>query len=1106
MSPRRGRLTGFLALALGALFVFITAVPAWAQQGIGTVRGTVTDEVTGRPIASAQVFVQGLEALGSLSDAQGQFEINIPQGTHRITVRRVGYGTRSLTVSVTAGQTTDQSFTLTQVVILLDEVVVTGAGAATEKKRLGNTIASIKTTELENAPVANFSELIAAREPAVSVLPSGGLAGEGARIRIRGSSSLSQSNEPIIYVDGVRIDNGGNISANQFFFVGGGGSSSRLDDVNPNAIERVEILKGAAAATLYGTEASNGVIQIFTKKGSSGAPKFDFAAEWGVNNPNDQRIKRNTGFARDAAQASDLSGFWGNAPNCRKLSGGSCSGLAPFELFEIDYYDALFENGFNQAYSGSVSGGSNVFTYFVSGRFASDQGQITTADFDGNANDFNRKVQANANMEIIPHDKVRIRINSSVSDVHHETPENANNILGLLPSAMDAKPERATCDTSFGAGTPNGDGTCEGVGNPEGAIFATTREISQSEVGQEIRHYTISFQTQYSPLQELNLDATVGFDITSTETFEAFPFGWNVDGLSGFVPLGDRAIDSRNRREITVETKAQWDRRFGNISSTFVAGGQGFIARTTTKGGYGFDFPGPGLEVAGAAANVFLDETFLEVVNAGLFAQEQLGFNDVVFVTGGFRYDRNSAFGESTEGTLYPKASISIVPSDFASWNSTTLSTFRVRAAWGRSGLQPGAFDKFTTFAATASALGPGLTPDNLGNDDLKPEKSTEIELGAELGLFDNRLGIDFTWWDRVTKDALFSRQFAPSGGFSNEQIVNIGELSANGLEFNVNALLLNQPDLTVRVHGNASYITETITDLGGSPPLKVGGSYIRYRNWLVEGFAPGYFFGSQLLATQPGFFAVDTNGDGQPDSEAELLAFLSNPVSAGLGSTALRPLLEQCAASGPGPQPGTHLNCPLGKPTPDWQGSFGLNIGVLGNLEIGSLFEYKTGNFSYHNLTDAFRSTHPSIGRNFTKTTQAEATIMNPASTAEERLAAWRVFSEELKHLAPLSGLNAIVPADFLRWRELSLTYRLPNQFVQSKLGLRYMTLNAAFRNLVLWTRYDGIDPETNLVSRGGDPGSGGAATIDNNFGESIDAWGVPLPRRLVFSVRFGF
>ena len=128
MSPRRGRLTGFLALALGALFVFITAVPAWAQQGIGTVRGTVTDEVTGRPIASAQVFVQGLEALGSLSDAQGQFEINIPQGTHRITVRRVGYGTRSLTVTVTAGQTTDQNFALTQVVILLDEVVVTGAG------------------------------------------------------------------------------------------------------------------------------------------------------------------------------------------------------------------------------------------------------------------------------------------------------------------------------------------------------------------------------------------------------------------------------------------------------------------------------------------------------------------------------------------------------------------------------------------------------------------------------------------------------------------------------------------------------------------------------------------------------------------------------------------------------------------------------------------------------------------------------------------------------------------------------------------------------------------------------------------------------------------
>ncbi len=1098
MSPARSWLARFLTAGLVAVFCTATAA---AQQGIGTVRGVVTDDVSRRPISAAQVYVPGLEALGTITDSEGQFELNLPQGAHRLTVRRVGYATSGLNITVTAGQVTETNFQLKQVVILLDEVVVTGAGAATEKKRLGNTVASIKTSELENAPTANFSELLAGREPNVSVIPSGGYAGEGARIRIRGSASLSQSNEPIIYVDGIRVDNGGGIQGTNVGS-GGGGGTSRLDDINPDAIERVEILKGAAAATLYGTEASNGVIQIFTKKGAQGAPKFDFSLEVGATSPNSDRIKKNTGFVR-AGDEARLSQFWANSPICRNLSGGSCASMSAYDIFEVDYYDALFETGFNQAYSGSVSGGSSIFTYFVSGRFSSDQGQITTKPFDGLADDFNRLVQASANMEIIPHEKVRLRINSQVADVGHKTPENGNNIWGLIPSAMDAKPERATCDTSFGNGTPNGDGTCDPVGNPEGATFATTREIAQTFIEQDVRHYTLSLQTQYTPVAELSLDATVGLDYTSTENVIQWPFAWNVDGLAGADPLGNRGIDNRNRREITVETKAQWDARFGeNFSSTFVAGGQGFIARTTQKGGFGADFPGPGLGVAGAAASQSVSESFLEVVNAGAFAQEQFGLYDVVFLTGGLRYDRNSAFGEQTEGTLYPKASISIVPSDLPYWNIAPLSTFRVRAAWGKSGLQPGAFDKFTTFAATASALGPGLTPDNLGNDALEPEKATEIELGAEFGLFDNRLGLDFTWWDRSTKDALFSRQFAPSGGFTNQQIVNIGQVDANGLEFNLTGLVVNKPDFSVRFFGNAAYLTETVTDLGGSPPLKVGASYIRYRAWLVEGWSPGAFFGNRLLPTQPGFFAIDTNGDGQPDSEAEVLAFFANPVSSGFSSSAIRPLVENCDASQstPGPQSGP-FGCYLGKPTPDWQGSFGLNIGILGNLEISSLWEYKAGNFFVHNLTDSFRSTHSLIGRNFEQATAAERTLVDPSSTAQDRLAAWRVFSEELKHLAPLSGLNAVRPADFVRWRELSLTYRLPVDFVRSKLGLRYVTLNVAARNLALWTKYDGIDPELNLISRGND-----SNTAQGDFAQSLDAWGIPVPTRFTFNVRFGF
>ncbi len=1091
MSPT-GWFRGALVAVVAVMLSVGMAASAFAQ-GIGTVRGRVADEVSRRPLNAVQVYVPGTD-LGTLTDEDGQFQLNLAAGNYTIRVRRVGYSTTSQSVTIGAGQVAELNFAMAQNVIVLDEVVVTGAGAATEKKRLGNTIASIKTSELENAPTLNFSELISAREPGVVVSPSGGLAGEGARIRIRGVASLSQNNEPIVYVDGIRVDRGGGFGS-PLMFVGGGGAPSRLDDINPESIDRVEVLKGAAAATLYGTEASNGVIQIFTKKGARGAPQFDFTVEQGLASVNQGRYKTNTGFARDDATqttanfltASELSQFWGFQ-------------IQPFQIFEVDYFDPVLETGWVQSYSSSVSGGTSGLTYFVSGRFARENGPITGKEVGGIADDINKKVQGTANLEVVPSDKLKIRFTTQFSDLQHQTPENNNNIYGFMPSVMDAKPERATCKTSFGQGTPNGDGTCSPVGNPEGATFATTRETAQVLVSQSARHYLASLQTQYSPVSELILDATIGVDVTSVKDAEFFPFAWNVDLLSGARVAGRRDIADRRRREITLETKLQWDRRFGDkISSTFVAGGQGFISKNETDYGRGESFPGPGLEVVGAGAQQIAGENILEVVNAGAFAQEQIGYNNVVFLTVGGRYDRNSAFGESTSGTFYPKVSVSIVPSDLSTWNSRTFSTMRVRGALGQSGLQPGAFDKFTTFSAAASSLGPGLVADNLGNQDLKPEKSTEWEVGAEFGLFDDRLGIDFTYWDRATRDALYARQFATSGGFVNPQVVNIGRLDANGLEVAANALVYNQPNVTIRMFANASYLKETVTDLGGAPPIKVGGSYIRYRNWIREGYAPGAFFGAKLAPFAQGFTPFDVTGpggipDGQPDSEAELLAFFAVPRSldAISGSSAI--LLED------------GLESHLGKPTPDWQGSFGTNISLMGNLEIASTFEYKAGDFWVHNLTDAFRSTHPNIGRNFRKATEVELALVNPASTPEQRLAAAMTFATELKHLSPRSGLNAIEKGDYLRWRELSLTYRLPRAWVQRKLGVRYVTLNAAVRNLALWTGYSGIDPETNLISRGGDPGSAGETTLDQNFADGIDAWGVPLPRRFTFSLRFGF
>ncbi|RMD93531.1 MAG: SusC/RagA family TonB-linked outer membrane protein, partial [Calditrichaeota bacterium] len=228
--------------------LFGILIPGMLLAQTGNIAGKVVDAASGDPLPGASVLVQGMD-IGAATNVEGEYSISgVPVGTQTVVCRFIGYKTQIKTVKVSGGSVAEVNFKMRETVLQLDEVVVTGAGVASEKKRLGNTVATINSKSLEAAPITNFSEMIQAREPGVQVLTSGGLVGEGARIRIRGTASLSQSNEPIVYVDGVRVDNSGNFAG---VGAGGGGRPSRLDDIDPEAIERIEILKGAAAATLY---------------------------------------------------------------------------------------------------------------------------------------------------------------------------------------------------------------------------------------------------------------------------------------------------------------------------------------------------------------------------------------------------------------------------------------------------------------------------------------------------------------------------------------------------------------------------------------------------------------------------------------------------------------------------------------------------------------------------------------------------------------------------------------------------------------------------------------------------------------------------------------
>lgn len=1049
---------GGLCLAFVASLAFAPGVAAQT----GTITGQVTDAASGRPLESAQVYIEGT-ALGTLTNSSGNYLfVNAPVGEQTVIAELVGYRAGSQTVTVAAGETMRADFGLTVTAIELDQIVVTGTGVATEKKRLGNSIATVDVARLEDKPITSFSDILQGREPGVVGLPGAGDTGSSGRIRIRGSASLSQTNEPVIYLDGVRIDRGGG---------GGWGAAQaatrRFDDIDPNSIERIEILKGAAAATLYGTEASNGVIQIFTKRGQQGAPRWTFQTDQtAITSPKDRFIPH-ADFPRTAEEVARMQHRWGVS-------------LQPYEVYEVDYMSELYNTGFAQTYSGSVSGGGDLITYFASGRYHSENGPFSKLEgvfADGGSlgnEDTIRRRQGTMNLNVFPFDNLRLRISGLYSELNQSRLRGGNNIYGVFSLGLMGQLRLADDNNRYGS-----------------LAFATLRETGEAQVTEDVEHFAGSVNANWTITDNVVFDGTFGVDVTNGTNVSFYPFGWNVDNFTVYNTAGRRWFGDRNNREVTGDFKLSYDTDFGdNISSQFLAGGQGFLSQNVYHGGHGQTFPGPGLEVASAGANQDTSESWSRVVNAGVYFQEQVGWQDWAFLTVGARFDANSAFGSDFETATYPKAAISVIPTDLFDWESETLSTFRIRAAWGQSGLQPGAFDKFTTFSPRPAEVGAGLAPANLGNQALRPEISNEIEFGAEFGLFNDRIGVDVTYWDRSTTDALVARQFPVTGGFTSTQLDNIGQIDGTGVEVAVNGSVFNSENLSINLFANTAYIDEIVTDLGGAPPLKTGGSYPRYRNFLKEGYAPGSFFGAILDPNMA--IPLDLNRNCSEPSRAQALEYFSvarNP-------SAFEVIPVGCAGGS-----AEYLDSYIGKPTPDFAGSFGFDISFMGNFELSSNFEYRFGNYHTQDLTGAFRQANAVIGRNVPGTARVASILQNPASTAEQRLEAALEWAREYRALAPMSGMNQIWTSDFMRLREISLSYRVPSDMIEG-LGLDNATLTFGGRNVKLWMfgDYRGIDPEINPSANC----TGGG--VNCNFLTGTEAFGVPIPRRFALSARIGF
>lgn len=744
--------TGLLALLTVGL---VGATAPEVQAQVGQITGVVTNSQSGAPIGEVQIFVVG-RTIGTLTRADGRYLIlNVPVGTYELTAQRIGFGSVTQSVTVTANSAAAVNFSLGTEALGLDEIVVTGTAGASRRREVGNSIAQINIADVPDRPVSAI-DILQASAPGVDVLGTSGEAGQGRQIRLRGNSSVSMTNTPIIYIDGIRMRSEALPIVNSLDTGSGRGarvSVSPLDNLNPNDIERIEIIKGSAATTLYGTEASAGVIQVFTKRGSSGAPVWTaeiqqgtgWMQQFGVNGMdylNMEHYMRDAwwgggyeggDFSVDCVTEADGDERWGSV---NPTAEGACSWPGAVWM---------------QNYSLSVRGGGEALQYFVSGQFQDDTYVLP--------NDELEKYNFRGNFTFSPIDDLQIQWNTGYTNHWQSNTSTANNAQGITLNAF--RQER----------------NYWGSGDPTQIATAVDYDLKQT-----VERLSTGMTMTYSPLSNLTNRFTVGYDFTQQEGRNLRPFGFPQ------FPQGSITNDTFQNRLLTFDYVGSYAFPLTeSINSTFSWGGQAVGDEDRRVQGYGEDFPGAGAPTVSSAALTFAQESRQKVWNAGFFLQNVFDFSDKYFITGGVRVDGNSAFGEGFGLQAYPKVSAVWVISDEGFW-SDAMGSLKLRTAYGQSGRAPGAFDAVRTWNPAGFAGLPAFTPANLGNADLGPEVTAEWEFGFDGSWMSDRLGATFTYYRQRTTDALMNVSSIPSSGFTASQLQNVGEVGNQGIELQLNA------------------------------------------------------------------------------------------------------------------------------------------------------------------------------------------------------------------------------------------------------------------------------------------------------------------------------
>jgi len=1015
MRPSPSKLVRWAAGTAVALAA--TAFTAQAQGGRVAVR--VTDGANQQPVGQAQVQVVGT-TLGGLTGPDGRFTIRgVPSGTHQIRVLRVGYGEQKKPVTVSDSAEATVDFTISAVAISLTPVVTTATG---EQRRveLGNSISQIDAAKVASeAPIRSIEDLINSRTAGVTV-QSGTQTGTGARVRIRGQSSLSLSNEPIYVIDGIRMTS--NLGSG---FGTGGNNASRVGDLNPDEIENVEIVKGPSAATLYGTDAANGVIVITTKKGRAGAARWNVYGESGYLEDRNTYPWNYTMTGKDAVTGAARSAAGCTLPI---VSAGTC--LPDSVRIYSPFFDkdaTPIGTGDRYQVGGNLSAGSEAMRYFVSGEREEETGVLELPPFE------ERRLAAEKvpvrewtkRPNALVRNTARLNVNGNVGS-KLDLGLNVGYINLNQRYTLESNATAGIGSQAFGGQGFKANGTVATTGTPLNGYRAWTPGYTwQEKTGQNVNRFIGSTNATWRPFTWNQTRLTFGTDLTD-RVDDNLLFRGEGPPITSNYRLGFKANARTNIRNSTLDlTSGANFNPLSWLNSRTTLGAQ-YVNYQLDQGQCGGSELPPGAQTCSQVITKDnLSEATTLTKTLGFFVEEAVALRDRLFLTAAVRTDQNSAFGTDFQSVWYPKLSASWLISDEDFFPQIEwMNSLRFRTAYGAAGVQPGANDALRTISANAINIKgtdtPGLTNNALGNDNLKPERTTEFEGGFELKLFNNRLSFDVTGYQKRTEDALIAAVIAPSVGTGATTVLqNLGAVRNRGLEVLTNAQIIDRKAFAFDLTVNGSTNSNKLLDLGGTPP-QIGTS-----TRVVEGY-PTFGWWAQPITGWD-----DKNKDG-------LLTYNAN--------AALNEVFVGDSAIFRGYTQPRHIITA----TPGFEF---LNR----RLRLQALFDYRGGYKAYNN-TERIRC----VSR------QNCNGLMNPKSTLEEQA----MVVATLNH--PSKTLDGFYQdGDFVKLREASVRWALPTR-VATLIRARNADMIFSGRNLGTWSNYRGIDPENNYqITDGSDAGS---------------------------------